>query len=89
MHRKEGSPPESCSAPGCSRPATVRVFLNDYYGHGIDFHEVDFSCPYLCDEHMKQNEAEATGFRRECKYPFTKWGGKRAVEGWTTYENID
>jgi hypothetical protein len=51
-----------CAVPGCDREAVVEVILYDVYQYTDDgvydvFYDQDESCPYLCLEHLSENEA--------------------------------
>jgi hypothetical protein len=51
-----------CAVPGCDRAAVVEVIFYDVYpsddGHVDDVvYEQDETCPYLCMEHLSENEA--------------------------------
>jgi hypothetical protein len=48
-----------CAVGGCGKQADVEVILYDFYSTGDVFFEQDFTCPYLCTEHLLENEAEA------------------------------
>jgi hypothetical protein len=78
-----------CSAPGCTAPATVEVYLYDVYNAtGEVFSEIDTTCPFLCSQHVKQNEGEATGERKPrgfTTYPFTN---KKQAQGFTIYRPL-
>jgi hypothetical protein len=50
-----------CAVEGCAKPAAVEVLLYDVYHDGADqaydvFCEQDFTCPYLCGTHWRENE---------------------------------
>lgn len=53
-----------CAAEGCDRDAHVEVILYDIYelpgGTAEVFLEQDFTCPYLCSNHLHENETRAT-----------------------------
>lgn len=78
-----------CRVNGCNSPATVKVFLHDEYQNPQDvFHEQDKHCPYLCDQHMQENELNAVGVREPrgvVEYPYTN---QRHANGWSVYEAI-
>lgn len=79
-----------CAVEGCEEPAIVEVFLEDIIGFRETFHffEQDESCPFLCREHLKQNEEESTGWGRSRSYPFSKHGFHSGVEGWSVYRTL-
>ena len=46
-----------CAVKGCNQDAYVEVILYDVYPERKTvFFERDFTCPYLCANHMAQNE---------------------------------
>ncbi len=64
-----------CSVPACERDAVVEVILYDVYLDGNDrFHDVfyaeDETCPYLCYEHLQENENRCRELR-ESEMPST------------------
>jgi len=77
-----------CSVDGCQREATVKVILYDaypYYSDGDVFFEQDFTCPFLCAEHMSENELQAKGVREPrgfVEYPYTN---RNRAQGFTIY----
>ena len=81
-----------CRAPDCMRIATVEVILYDVYLYGRDadvFFEQDFTCPFLCSEHVLENEKKMQGTRapRETTYyPFTN---RHGAQGFTIYRPLD
>lgn len=83
----------NCHAPNCQEPADVEVILYDVYleldDQGGDvFFERDHTCPFLCNQHMVENEQQASGTREpggDIKYPFTNQNGAR---GFTIYRPL-
>jgi hypothetical protein len=79
---------KKCSVADCSNPAAVQVLLYDVYlDHAGDnvFWEQDYTCPFLCEDHMIENEKRAQGERRPrgvTEYPFTN---KNQAQGITIY----
>lgn len=75
-----------CSVAGCALPAEYEVYLYDYYPvQDEEFFEQDYTCPFLCGEHMEENEREAKGDRKPrgyVEYPFSK---RNHAQGYTTY----
>lgn len=80
------SPGQTCSVPNCSHSADYEVYLYDYYEEIDDeFFEQDYTCPFLCESHMKENELRARGRRvprGDVGYPFTNRYG---AQGYTKY----
>ena len=46
-----------CAVQHCGKEADVEVVLFDVLATGEVFFEQDFTCPYLCTEHVVENEA--------------------------------
>ncbi len=86
---KSYEPGMRCSVEGCKRPAEHEVYLYDYYPLSKEeFFQQDRTCPFLCEEHMQQNEREFQGERRPRAsnwYPFTN---RHAAQGYTKYAPI-
>lgn len=78
-----------CYAPNCQAPVDVEVILYDVYpDEGDVFFERDFTCPFLCNQHMVENEEQARGTREpggDMQYPFTNKNGAR---GFTIYKPL-
>jgi len=78
--------PPKCSVKGCDKKAMVEVILYDVYpSAGHVFFERDFTCPFLCLEHMVENEERAKGERKPrglVEYPFTNL---QRAQGFTIY----
>lgn len=78
-----------CCAPGCISPAEFEVYLWDFYAYfNEEFFEQDFTCPFLCQNHMEENERRAEGERVPrglVSYPFTN---KNFAQGFTKYRPI-
>lgn len=75
-----------CSVVGCTRPADYEVYLYDYYpSQNEEFFKQDYTCPFLCNEHMELNEQEAKGERKPrgfVSYPFSN---QNFAQGYTAY----
>jgi hypothetical protein len=75
---------------GCTREATLEVILYDFYPYdGIVFFERDFTCPYICFPHARENEAGIDGVRKPrgtAFYPFTN---RQRALGFTIYRPLD
>jgi hypothetical protein len=77
-----------CSVPGCARDATVSVRLFDVYPDGMVFNQEDFTCPFMCQEHVRQNEAQAVGERKgrgNVTYPHSN---REGAVGFTVYDPL-
>jgi len=79
-----------CAVDGCGKNAAVEVILYDVYlAEEHVFFERDFTCPFLCDSHMVENELRAKGARRPrgfVKYPFSNC---RKAQGFKIYRALD
>lgn len=72
----------TCSVDGCKNQAEYEVIFYDYYTgiNSVHFAQ-DYTCPFICDEHMQENEAGSRGIREprsHINYPFTKRHGGQA-----------
>ncbi len=82
---------ENCSAPGCENAAVVEARLYDVYvddPNVLMFDERDFTCPFLCDAHVRENETRAKGERKprgSVRYPFTN---QHQAQGFTIYRPL-
>src|SRR5690606_38866076 len=53
-----------CSVEGCSNQAEYEVLFYSYYVEMNRVHfKQDYTCPFICDEHMQENEAMSVGVR--------------------------
>ncbi|MFJ1470124.1 hypothetical protein [Massilia orientalis] len=81
-----------CAVHGCTRDAAVEVRLFDLYERtdGVRiFDQQDYTCPYLCDEHVAENERGAIGTRAPrdiTQYPFSN---QHRAQGVTTYRPVE
>ncbi|PFU64047.1 hypothetical protein COK90_08820 [Priestia megaterium] len=76
-----------CSVVNCGRNADYEVYLYDYYAPPLneEFFEQDYTCPFICEIHMNENETKAFGEKRPrgaVKYPYTN---KYGAQGYTRY----
>ncbi|WP_052310870.1 restriction endonuclease [Paenibacillus sp. Aloe-11] len=80
-----------CSVKGCTQTADYKVYLYDYYAPPLnkEFMEQDFTCPYLCQAHMYENEENAIGEKKpqgKVKYLYSN---KKQAQGFTKYIPIN
>jgi hypothetical protein len=72
---KEYIPETICSVENCNSEADYEVVLYDYYlSYSETFYEQDYTCPFICQKHLEENENKAQGERRPrgyVHYPFT------------------
>lgn len=69
----------------------VEVFLYDVYPYpeGGVFFEQDYTCPFLCEIHMIENEKKAEGVRQprgHVRYPHSN---KHMANGFTIYRELE
>lgn len=84
----------NCYVDGCENRADYIVLLFDHYHNGEVFLEQDFTCPYLCEDHMQENERgrgnAGAGERRYPRgvydYPYSN---QHAAQGFTRYMPIE
>ena len=78
-----------CSVEHCTRLPDYEVVLYDYYAFMNEtFYEQDYTCPFICQNHMEENERTAKGERRprgNCIYLYTNRGG---AQGYAKYNPI-
>lgn len=82
--------PHKCSVHGCDRDADYAVIFYDVYPHSdVDvFYQLHESVPYICQQHLNENEAGAENgsedpkvrkYRGHVRYPHTPSGGQGFV----------
>lgn len=86
----EFSKESRCCVDGCKNAADYEVYLYDYYSHQPpeEFYEQDYTCPFICEAHMRENEARIIGERKpraSLSYPFTN---QHNAQGFTKYAAI-
>lgn len=78
-----------CCVEGCTNLADYEVVLYDYYPNLDEtFCEQDFTCPFLCQKHLDENEKGAKGFKRPREvmiYPYTN---KHNAQGHSRYYTL-
>lgn len=80
----------TCSVENCEGLADYIVLLYDHYDDGFTFLEQDFTCPFICEKHLQENERgignKGVGERRYPRgpnvYPYTNQAG---AQGYTKY----
>ncbi len=84
-------PTPTCAAEGCSSPAAFEVILYDFYpdlaGEEV-FWERDFTCPYLCHRHVRENEQSAQGERAPRGFVEYKHTNRGHAQGFTIYRPL-
>lgn len=77
---------QKCSVAGCNRSPDYEVYLYDYYpAHDEEFFEQDYSCPFLCEGHMDENEQKAKGERHPRGFVEYPYSNCHHAQGYTTY----
>ena len=77
---------QRCSVAECSHSAEYEVHLYDYYpAHDEEYLEQDFTCPFLCEEHMEENERKASGDRKPRGHVDYPYSNRHGAQGYTTY----
>jgi len=80
---------EKCNIRGCKKPAEFEVFLYDVYLHAEDvFFQRDFTCPFLCGEHMAENEQYASGIRAPREHVRYPYSNQEDAQGFTIYRPL-
>jgi restriction endonuclease Mrr len=79
-----------CCVKTCGNIADFEVVLYDFYNYrnSVSFYEQDFTCPFICEFHLEENEMLAEGERKHrgyVKYPYTN---QHVAQGYTKYNPI-
>lgn len=78
-----------CSVDNCENLAEYEVVLYDFYEYPkTTFYEQDYTCPFLCKEHLEINEMNAKGERKprgHVQYPFTN---RHHAQGYSKYNPL-
>ena len=80
-----------CAASGCSNDADVEVRLYDlylYHDRADVFDQRDFTCPFLCAEHVAENENTAVGVRKPRGFVQYKYTNRHSAQGFSTYRYL-
>ena len=81
---------EKCNIHGCKKPAEYEVILYDVYLYDEHvFFERDFTCPFLCGEHMAENETYAAGTRDPRGYVRYPYSNQEGALGFTIYRPLN
>jgi hypothetical protein len=80
---------EKCRVEGCKRRAEYEVILYDVYPYyGEVFFQRDFTCPFLCSEHVARNEGRAVGVREPRGYVCYPYTNREGAQGFTIYRPL-
>ena len=71
-----------CRVQGCSAHAEYEVILYDVYRTGDVVFDRDCTCPYLCAEHVVENEEKAQGTRRPRGMVHYRYTNRHAAPRW-------
>ena len=78
-----------CCVDGCENVADYEVILYDYYPRFKEtFCEQDYTCPFLCQQHVDINEQQAKGSkapRETTTYPYTN---QHNAQGHSKYRKL-
>lgn len=79
-----------CSVLGCEQRASVEVRLFDLYlGYDREvFDQRDFTCPFLCAEHVAENEATSDGQRQARGFVQYRYSNREKAQGFSTYRKL-
>lgn len=79
-----------CEAEDCNNHADYAVFLYDMYAHNNEeFLEHDYTCGYLCENHMIENENSCLGERKPRSSLSYKYSNKQGAQGYSKYLPLD
>ena len=80
-----------CSVENCTNDAYFEVFLYDVYiqGESDTFFESDETCPYLCKNHMVENENSIQGTREPRRVYSYKHSNRYSAQGFTIYKPLE
>ncbi|MBE9502193.1 MAG: restriction endonuclease [Dehalococcoidia bacterium] len=85
----EYEPGTPCFVGGCDRSAEYEVYIYDYYPHiPEEFFEQDYTCPFLCEIHMTENEANAEGRRVPRGFVLYPYTNRHHAQGYSKYAPI-
>jgi hypothetical protein len=81
----------NCSVAGCGKTAAVEVRLFDIYlGYDPEvFDKRDFTCPFLCADHLAENEATAVGKREPRGFVQYRYTNRDKAQGFSTYRKLE
>ena len=74
-----------CSVPDCQHDATVQVRLYVVYPDGTVFNEEDHTCPFMCRDHVQENELRARGERKGRAVVTYPYSNQNDALGFTIY----
>lgn len=78
-----------CSVNGCANLADFEVVLYDYYDYMKEtFYEQDFTCPFICQHHLDENEKEAKGERRPRGVVYYPYTNRHHAQGYSKYNPL-
>ena len=82
--------PQKCSVKGCTEDADCEVVLYDVYSHdGSVFFKQDFTCPFICQKHILENEQTARGERKPRGVTYYKYTNQQGAQGFSIYRPLN
>ena len=79
-----------CSVQQCNHEAQFEVILYDVYlFEGTVFFEQDYTCPYICVDHLRENEEGIVGTRELRGTPDYPHTNQHGAQGFSIYRPID
>lgn len=81
-----------CAVERCTARADYEVILYDFFGDQPSgeevFWEQDFTCPYLCGTHVKENELSAQGIREPLGLVEYRYTNQHRAGGFSIYRPL-
>ena len=78
-----------CSVQECGNLAEYEVVLYDYYDYKqLTFYEQDFTCPFICQIHLDENESKAEGERKPRGHVHYLYTNKKKAQGYNKYNPL-
>lgn len=74
-----------CSVDGCNNIAEYAVLVFKKYKYGAISYQIDETCPYICAEHLKENEL----FNEKSSNNKYKYTNKNNKEGYNKYFKLE
>lgn len=78
-----------CSVKECGNLADYEVVLYDYYDYAKEtFYEQDYTCPFICQSHLEENETKAEGERRPRGVVYYPYTNQDRAQGYSKYNPL-
>ncbi len=79
----------NCCVESCQEPADYEVILYDFYTRlGHVFFQQDYTCPYICAVHARENELSAVGERKPGAVVSYRYTNRHASQGFNIYRPL-